>query len=70
MRDGVKFVGVVGCDAALIEDIIDEACVGDGTTAPYTLLTSSHPHESLSEAIQFAEDLGLEFAGPVEVVEF
>jgi hypothetical protein len=69
MRDGVKLVAVAGQDASLIEDIIDEACVGDGTQ-PYSMLTSSHPRESLAEVIAFAESLGLEFAGPVQVVDF
>jgi hypothetical protein len=68
MRDGVIFVAVAGQDASLIEDIIDEACVGDGTQ-PYSMLTSSHPGESLAEVIAFAESLGLEFAGPVQVVD-
>ena len=31
IRDGVTFVAVAGSDASLIEDIIDEVCVGDGT---------------------------------------
>jgi hypothetical protein len=69
MRDGVLFVAVVGKDASLIEDIIDEVCVGDGTQ-PYSMLTSSHPDESLSAVVTFAESLGLEFSGPVEIVEF
>jgi hypothetical protein len=56
-------------DAGLIEDIIDETCVGDGTQ-PYSMLTSSHPAESFAEVVEFAESLGLEFAGPVEIVEF
>jgi hypothetical protein len=69
MRDGVTFVAIAGKDAGLIEDIIDEACVGDGTQ-PYSMLTSSHPGESLAEVVAFAESVGLEFSGPVEVVEF
>ncbi len=69
IRDGVTFVAVAGSDASLIEDIIDEVCVGDGTR-PYEMLTSSHPGESLAAVVEFAESLGLKFAGPVEVVEF
>lgn len=69
IRDGVKFVAVAGHDASQIEDIIDETCFGDGTQ-PYSMLTSSHPGASLAEVIAFAESLGLEFAGPVQVVEF
>ncbi|MCB0340180.1 MAG: hypothetical protein KDD53_11280, partial [Bdellovibrionales bacterium] len=68
IRDGVKFVGVVGVDCAKLEDIIDEIVVGDGTRN-YNLLTSSHPNESLQQAISFAESLTDEFAGPVQVVE-
>ena len=69
IRDGVAFVAVVGSDASLIEDIIDEVCVGDGTR-PYQMLTSSHPGDSLAMVVEFAKSLTLEYAGPVEVVEF
>jgi hypothetical protein len=43
--------------------------VGDGTRA-YEMLTSSHPGDSLALVREFAKSLGLEYAGPVEVVEF
>jgi hypothetical protein len=69
IRDGVTFVAVAGKDASLIENIIDELCVGDGTQ-PYSMLTSSHPGESLAAVVVFAESLDLEFSGPAEVVEF
>ena len=68
MRDGVTFVGVVGRDRGVVEDIIDELCVGDGSH-PYEMLTSSHPNESLGDAVAFAQWLGQEFAGEVQVVE-
>ena len=64
---GIKFVGVVGEDCSRVEDIIDELCVGDASN-PYYMLTSSHPHETLAEAIAFAEALYDEYAGPVDVV--
>lgn len=67
--EGVKFVGVVGKDCEKIEDVIDEIVVGDGTTGRF-ILTSSHPGESLEEAIEFARSLSLEYAGEVQVVEF
>jgi hypothetical protein len=69
VRDGVKFVGVVGDDCEKIEDIIDEIVVGDGNNENF-ILTSSHPGESLEEAIEFARSLSLEYAGEVQVVEF
>jgi hypothetical protein len=64
---GVTFVAVVGEDCARVEDIIDELCVGDASN-PYSMLTSSHPGESLMEVVEFAEHLSDEYAGPVEVV--
>jgi hypothetical protein len=70
IKGGVVFLGVVGKDAAQLEDLADEVAVGDGTTAPYFLLTTSHPGESLAEAVEFAETLTGEHAGPVQVVEF
>jgi len=69
IRDGVKFVGVVGGDCEKIEDIIDEMVVGDGSKENF-ILTSSHPGESLEEAIKFARSLSAEYAGEVQVVEF
>ncbi len=69
IRDGVKFVGVVGDDCEKIEDIIDEMVVGEGNNDNF-ILTSSHPGESLEEAIEFARSLSLEYAGEVQVVEF
>ena len=69
IRDGVTFVAVAGKDTDLIEDIIDEVCVGDGTQ-PYSMLTTSHPGESLAAVAEFAQSLSLEFVGPVQIVEF
>jgi hypothetical protein len=69
IESGITFVGVVGQDAAQLEDVIDELCLGDGSS-PYFMLTSSHPDESLQDAIEFAEPLSGEFSGPVRVVEF
>jgi hypothetical protein len=65
IKDGVTFVGVVGKDCSKIEAIIDELCVGDGSNA-YDILTSSHPEESLEQAIVFARSLTGEFSGEIE----
>ena len=71
IRDGVVFIGVVGKDCAKIEDIIDELVVGDGYDATRSILTSSHPGKSVSEAVVFAKSLTGEFAGDeVQVIEF
>jgi hypothetical protein len=69
IKEGVKFVGVVGEDCAKIENVIDELCVGNGAN-PYFMLTSSHAEESLQEAIEFGRVLAGEYGGEVEVVEF
>lgn len=69
IRDGVIFVGVVGEDCARVEDIIDELVVGDGSR-DYELLTSSHPGESVADAIEFARGLTLELEGKeIQVIE-
>jgi hypothetical protein len=68
IKDGVTFVGVIGKDCSKIEDIVDEICVGDGSNA-YDLLTSSHPEQSLDEAISFARSLTGEFSGEIQIVE-
>ena len=70
IRDGVKYVGVVGIEASKIEDIIDEICIGDGSQ-PYYMLTASHEaDETVQDALLLAEQLTNEFAGPVSVIEF
>ena len=65
---GVKYVGIVGVDASRLEDIVDELCVGDGSN-PYFMLTASHSDESLVDALDLANSLGDEYAGPTQVVE-
>jgi hypothetical protein len=69
IQDRVIFVGVVGEDCARIEDIIDELVVGDGSDESRFILTSSHPDESLSEAVEFALSLRAEYAGEVQIVQ-
>lgn len=66
---GVTFIGIVGRDAERLEDVADDVAIGDGSRARF-VLTSSHPGESLAEAVAFAEVLTGEHAGPVEIVEF
>ncbi len=69
IADGVKFIGVVGADCSRVEDIIDELVVGDGSDTTRFILTSSHPGESLKEALEFARSLSAEYSGEPQVVE-
>lgn len=70
IQERVKYVGVCGVDASQIEDVIDDLCVGDGSS-PYFMLTASHgPDESLQDAVFLAEQLSGELAGDVRIVEF
>lgn len=68
IRDGVIFVGVVGTDCAEVEDIIDELVVGLGDR-DYDLLTSSHPDESVEDAVRFADSLTGKYDGKSHIVE-
>jgi hypothetical protein len=68
IQDGVKFVAVVGPDCAQVEDMIDDAAVGDGSDSRF-ILTTSHPGETLDEVVEFARLLTGEHAGDVEIVE-
>jgi hypothetical protein len=68
IRDGVTFVGVVGPGCTKVEDIIDELVVGDGSL-DYDLLTSSHPEETVEQAVEFAQSLTGDFRGEVQIVE-
>jgi hypothetical protein len=69
IRDGVKFVGVVGQGSGTVEDLIDSFVVGDGSDPSRFILTSSHPKETLEQAVHFASELTGEYAGSVQVVE-
>ncbi len=68
IADGVGYVGVVGKDAAAIEDEIDSLCVGNGA-GPYFMLTAAHDSaETLEDAIFLAEQIST-VTGSVTVVE-
>lgn len=67
-RDGVQFIAVVGKDCDIIEDIIDELCLGDGEGQ--AALTCSHVDGTLDEALSLAQSLNGRYSGDVEVVEF
>lgn len=71
IKAGIKYVGVVGVDASLIDDIIDEICVGDGFN-PFDMLTAFHqPDETLQDAIALAAQIkGDPYDGEMQVVEF
>lgn len=70
LSDGVQFVAVAGVDCSVVEDIIDELVVGDGSDNSRYLLTSSHQGGSLSEVIEFARSAITEPLGEPQVVEF
>ena len=67
LNDGVNIVCVAGKDHAKVEDIIDELVVGDGSDPHRFINTTSH--DTLAEAVEFAESWTLESPGKVEVVE-
>ena len=69
LRDGVRFVGVVGEDCETVEDHVDWVVVGDGTDDSRFILTSAHPGETVAEAVEFARNLTGEYEGEVQVVE-
>jgi len=68
LADGVEFVGVVGEDCEKVEDIIDELVVGDGADATRFILTSSHPGETIADAVEFARHISAAGDGEAQVV--
>ena len=68
VRDGVVFVGVVGKDCTLVEDVIEELVAGIGERDD-AMLTSSYPSECLDEVVEFARGLTDEYQGEVQVIE-
>jgi len=60
---------VVGVDASLVEDIIDELVVGDDSDPNRFILTSGLENESVEEALDLARNLTGEYVGEVQLVE-
>jgi hypothetical protein len=69
LADGVAFVGVVGDDCSRVEDIVDELVVSDGSDERRFILTSSHPGQTVDEALEFARSLSEDYAGEIQLVE-
>lgn len=67
LRDGVELVAVAGTNFAKVEDIIDELIVGDGSDSTRFINTTSH--DSLEEALEFAESWPTDLLGEVQLVE-
>lgn len=61
-------LSVVGKDCALLEDIMDECCVGNGSDPSWTV-TTSHPDASVEEVIEFARNWSSDDQGEVRVIE-
>lgn len=47
IQERIKYVGIVGVDTSLIEDIIDELCVGDGSSETSNALVDTLYHFSV-----------------------
>ncbi|MCE0557490.1 hypothetical protein [Motilimonas sp. E26] len=58
---------VVGKDCEVWEEIMDELSVGDGSN-PLPITTTSHPDESITDVIGFAQMFKIEKESGVEVV--
>lgn len=69
VADGVKFVGCVGPNCEVVEDIVDWVAVEHGSPERNFILTSSHPNATVREAVEFALGLSEEYEGEVQVVE-
>lgn len=68
IRDGVKYVGIVGPNASAIEEAIDDLCVGNGSNA-YFMMTASHADgETISDAVELAESF-FQFRGVIQTIE-
>lgn len=64
----VSLIAVHGEGCERIEDEIDWLIVGDGTDNSRFITTSSHPAETLEEAVEFAAAWWVNADGPTEVV--
>lgn len=64
----VSLIAVQGEGCERIEDEIDWLIIGDGTDESRFITTSSHPCETLEEAVEFATAWWVNADGPTEVV--
>ncbi|VAV86477.1 hypothetical protein MNBD_ALPHA08-2505 [hydrothermal vent metagenome] len=55
LRDQILLICVVGDNCQEVEDQIDWLIVGDGSDEGRFITTTSHPDETLSDVIEFAE---------------
>lgn len=69
IRDGVELIAVVGPGCVEVEDRIDDIVVGDGSDDSRFIVTSSHPDESIEEAVEFASMWTASGDDRVEVVD-
>ena len=52
---GLVLVAFHGPDCELLEGLLDDLCVGDGSHPDLSLTTSSHPNETLDDVLAFAD---------------
>lgn len=69
VEDGVRFVGCVGQDCEIVEDVVDWVAIENGSPERNFILTSSHPNETVREVVDFALALSEDYEGEVQVVE-
>jgi len=55
LHDKVVLIAIVGEGCRHVEDLVDEIIVGDGSDHSRYIVTSSHPDESIEDAMEFAE---------------
>lgn len=69
IRQGVKYVGVVGANAAMIEDTIDDLCLGDGSNSYFMVTVAHAKDETLDDAMALAQTFSEEYPGAVQIVD-
>ncbi len=67
LESGAQLICIVGVDCSTWEDVLDELAVGDGSQV-HEVITTSHPSESESEVIEFADSFTLSEKSKVKVV--
>lgn len=68
LRDDVALIAIVGENAAVVEDLIDDFIIGDGSDPSHFIVTSTHHGETLEEVMEFAEIFDAGKGGGVQLV--
>jgi len=65
----IELFCAVGCECELWEDVMDALVVGPTGEGTWHVTTTSHPGETVAQAVEFAEIFQLDEPTDIEIIE-